>query len=213
VRRLFFVYTALLFAITLPTPTFGQSTYATVSGTVEDISHALLPGVTITASNNATGVASTVLSNEPGAYNLTGLLPGTYTVKTELAGFQTKAFTDVQLGNAAQVRLNFTLQVAGQAQSVEVTVAADTLLATSSSSVGEVLSQQRLQDLPIVGNNIMSFFTLMPGVRMNDDGVTGTFAGLAADKVNVQRDGIDASGSARYFQAGVQTATFIIQTW
>src|SRR4029079_3803003 len=81
--------------------------------------------------------------------------------------------------------------------------------ASSSSSVGEVLSQQRLQDLPIVGNNVLSFFTLMPGVRMDDNGVTGTFAGLSADKINVQRDGIDASASARYVQAGAQTATVL----
>src|SRR5213079_694500 len=157
--------------------------------------------------NSATGVVSNAVSNESGAYNIPSLLPGTYTVKAELPGFQTKTFTQVQLGNAAQVRLNFSLQVATQAQSVEVTIAADTLLATSSSSIGEVLSQQKVSDLPIVGNNVLSFFTLMPGVRMNDDGISGTFAGLTADKVNVQRDGIDASGSARYSQAGAQTAT------
>jgi hypothetical protein len=200
---------ALLFCLVLSSRALAQSTYATVSGTIEDTSHALLPGVTVTATNNATGVVTTGISNESGAYNLTSLLPGTYTVKSELPGFQTKTFTDVQLGNAAQVRLNFALSVAGVSTAVEVTVAADTLLATSSSSVGEVLSQQKVQDLPIVGNNVISFFTLMPGVRMNDDGVTGTFAGLRAENINVQRDGIDASGSARYFQAGVQTATFI----
>jgi len=188
---------------------FGQSTYATVSGTVEDGTRAVVPGVTVNATNNATGVVSTVLSNEAGAYSVTGLLPGVYTVSAELSGFQKATYTNVTLGNAQQVRLNFTLQVAAQAQSVEVSVAADTLLASSSSSVGEVLSQQRLQDLPIVGNNVLSFFTLMPGVRMDDNGVTGTFAGLAADKINVQRDGIDASASGRYFQAGAQTATFI----
>src|SRR5262249_14868142 len=180
-----------------------------VTGTVEDTSRALLPGVTVTATNNATGVATTSVTNESGAYNIPGLLPGTYTVKAELPGFQTRAFKDVELGNAAKVRLNFSLQVAGQTQSVEVTVAADTLLAASSSSIGEVLSQQKVEDLPIVGNNVLSFFTLMPGVRMNDDGVTGTFAGLSADKINVQRDGIDASASARYVQAGAQTATFV----
>src|ERR1044071_3704637 len=208
VRR-FLIAGVVLLSAAVSIQAFGQSTYATVSGTIEDPSHALLPGVTVTALNNATGVVTTVISNDSGAYNLTSLLPGTYTVKAELPGFQTKSFTDVQLGNAAQVRLNFTVQVAGQAQSVEVTVAADTLLATSSSSVGEVLSQQKVQDLPIVGNNVISFFTLMPGVRMNDDGVTGTFAGLRAENINVQRDGVDASVSARYFQAGVQTATFI----
>jgi hypothetical protein len=201
--------TVLVFSLLASMPAFGQSTYATVSGTIEDSSHALLPGVSVTAANNATAVMTTGVSNEAGAYNLTGLLPGIYTVRAELPGFQTKTFTNVQLGNAAQVRLNFTLSVASVATAVEVTIQADTLLATSSSSVGEVLSQQKVQELPIVGNNVISLFTLMPGVRMNDDGVTGTFAGLRAETVNVQRDGIDASGSARYFQAGVQTATFI----
>ncbi len=202
-------FAALLLCVCFSVPTFAQSTYATVSGTVEDASRALLPGVSVTATNNATGVVSNVVTNESGAYNMTTLLPGTYTVKAELPGFQTKTFTDVELGNAAKVRLNFSLQVAGQSQSVEVTVAADTLLAASSSSIGEVLSQKKVEDLPIVGNNVLSFFTLMPGVRMNDDGVTGTFAGLSADKINVQRDGIDASASARYVQAGAQTATFV----
>jgi hypothetical protein len=203
------VLAVLLLSVTLSVRTFAQSTYATVTGTVADSSHALLPGVTVTATNNGTGVVTSGFSNESGAYNLTSLLPGAYTVKAELPGFQTTSFTNVELGNAAQVRLNFALQVATQTQSVEVTVAADTLLATSSSSIGEVLSQQKVQDLPIVGNNAMSFFTMMPGVRMNDDGVTGTFAGIMTVNVNVQRDGIDASASARYSQAGAQTATFV----
>ena len=188
---------------------FGQSTYATVSGTVTDNSGAVLPGVSLTATNNATGVVTTVLSNETGTFNIPTLLPGTYSVSAALTGFQKANYTNVTLGNAQQVRLNFTLQVTTQAQQVEVSVAADTAIATSSASVGEVLSQQKVSDLPIVGNNILSFLTLMPGVRMNDDGVTGTFAGLSADKINVQRDGVDSSASARYFQAGAQTATFV----
>src|SRR5262249_10252431 len=186
---------------------FAQSTFATVSGTVADPSGAVLPGVSLTATNSATGVVTTVTSNEAGAYNLTGLLPGAYTVTANLSGFQKATFTNVALGNAQQIRLNFTLQVATAAQTVEVTVAADTLLATSSSSIGEVLTQQKVSELPIVANNLVSFYTLMPGVRMNDDGVSGTFAGLTADKINIQRDGVDASGSARYSQAGAQTAT------
>jgi len=188
---------------------FGQSTYATVSGTVSDKSGAILPGVSMTATNTATGVVTTVLSNEAGAFNIPSLLPGPYTISAELTGFQKANYTNVTLGNAQQVRLNFTLQVTTQSQQVEVSVAADTAIATSSASIGEVLSQQKVSDLPIVGNNILSFLTLMPGVRMNDDGVTGTFAGLSADKINVQRDGVDASASARYVQAGAQTATFV----
>src|SRR5207244_5588529 len=136
-------------------PALSQSTNATVTGTIADSTGALIPGVSVTATNTATGVITTALSNESGAYNFPSLLPGVYKVSAELPGFQTRSYTDVQLGNAERVRLNFTMQVATQAQSVEVTVAADTLLATSSSSVGEVLSQQRVQDLPMVSNNVL----------------------------------------------------------
>src|SRR5262245_11264522 len=193
----------------LSAPAFGQSTYATVSGTVADASGAVLPGVSVTTTNNATGVVNMVISNEAGAYNIPSLLPGTYTVSAELPGFQKATFTEVVLGNRDQVRLNFSLKVATQAQSVEVTIAADTLLATSSSSVGQVLPEQKVQDMPLVGNNVLNLFRLLPGSRMNDDGVNGTFAGVDASKVNMQRDGVDASGSAYWVQAGAQSATFM----
>src|SRR5215470_11799163 len=137
----------LLLFLALSAPAFGQSTYATVSGTVADATGAVLPGVSVTATNTGTGVVTDVVTNESGAYNFASLIPGVYKVSAELPGFQTQTYTAVQLGNADKVRLNFALQVATQAQSVEVTVAADTLLATSSSSVGEVLSQNRVQDL------------------------------------------------------------------
>src|SRR5262249_31793143 len=101
VKRLLAI-AVLLLALTLSPHTFGQSTYATVSGTIEDASRALLPGVTVSAANNATGVVATALSNEAGAYNITGLLPGVYTVSAELPGFQKATYTDVTLGNAQQ---------------------------------------------------------------------------------------------------------------
>jgi Carboxypeptidase regulatory-like domain len=194
-----FVVSALFVCLILSALCFGQSTSATVSGTVADFSGAVMPGVSVTATNNATGVVTTVVSNEAGAYNIASLLPGVYKITAELPGFQIKTYTDVQLGNADRVRLNFTLQVASQSQSVEVTVAADTLLATSSSSVGEVLSQTRVQDLPTVSNNVLDLYRLMPGIRVNDDGVSGSFAGLSSfGTVNMQRDGVDAAGGSRW---------------
>src|SRR5436190_173429 len=193
----------------LSAPAFAQSTYATVSGTVADPSGAVLPGVSITATNNATGVTATVVSNEAGTYNFASLPPGAYKVSASLPGFQTSTFTNVELGNRDQIRLNFRMKIASVSTSVEVSVAADTLLATSSSSIGEVLAEQKVRDMPLVGNNVLDLFRLLPGARMNDDGVNGTFAGVSADKVNMQRDGVDASGSAYWVQAGAQSATFI----
>ena len=208
-RAIVVVLISLFVLSVFTAPALGQSSFARVSGTIQDDSNALIPGVSVTATNTGTGVVTTIVSNEGGTYNFPSLLPGVYRLSATLPGFQTQTYTDVQLGNAQQVRLNFTLRVSTVNTSVEVSVAADTLLATSSSSVGEVLSQQKVQDLPIVGNNVLDLLRLLPGARMNADGVNGTFAGVSADKVNMQRDGVDASGSAYWVQAGAQSATFI----
>ena len=77
----------------LSAPAFGQSANATVSGTVSDATNAVLPGVEIKAANNATGVVTTVITNEAGAYNFASLLPGVYTVSAELPGFQRQNYT------------------------------------------------------------------------------------------------------------------------
>ena len=77
-----------------------------------DSSRALIPGVTITATNTGTGVVTTVLSNEAGAYQFPNLQTGTYKVSADLSGFRTQTYNDVALGIAQQVRLNFALQVA-----------------------------------------------------------------------------------------------------
>src|SRR5262245_50540272 len=197
-RKAIIAFALLVFLVPC-TQAFSQSTYATVSGSVADTTGAVLPGVSVTGTNNATGVVTTVVTNEAGVYTLPSLLPGVYTVTAELPGFQTQKYTTVQLGNGDKVRLNFSLQVATQAQSVEVTVAADTLLATSSSSVGEVLSQTRVQDLPTVSNNVLDLYRLMPGIRVNADGVSGSFAGLSGfGSVNMVRDGVDAAGGSRW---------------
>src|SRR5436190_11646775 len=114
------VVTSLFLCICLANQAFGQSSNARVSGTVSDASGAVLPGVEVKATNNATGVVTTVLSNDAGAYNFASLLPGAYTLSASLPAFQTQTFRDVQLGNAAQVRLNFSLQVGQIATNVDV---------------------------------------------------------------------------------------------
>src|SRR5215475_6055236 len=157
---------------------FGQSINATVGGTVSDASGALIPGVTVTATNTGTGIANTLVSNESGAYNFAALQPGTYKISAELPGFQIQTFTDVQLGGAQQVRLNFTLQVAAAAgTNVEVTVAADTILATSSNSIGTVLPEYKIRELPTQAANVFNLVQNMPGVQRNAGGTFGYMAG------------------------------------
>src|SRR5690242_2927149 len=120
--RKLYIAAALLLLFMFCVPVFTQSSNGSLSGTVADTAKALIPGVTVTATNVDTGVVSTAVTNETGTYNIPSLLPGVYKVTAELPGFQTQTFTDVRLGNAAQVRLNFTLAVASVNTSVEVTV-------------------------------------------------------------------------------------------
>ena|SRR2546422_8525943 len=78
----------VVLCLALSNGAFGQSSNATVSGSVSDSYGAVLPGVSVTAANIGTGVVATVLSNESGVYNLASLLPGTYRVSAELPGFR-----------------------------------------------------------------------------------------------------------------------------
>jgi hypothetical protein len=184
---------------------FAQSSNATLGGTVSDATGALVPGVTVTAANIATGIVTTVVTNETGAYQFAALQPGTYKVSAELPGFQTQTYSEVALGISQQVRLNFTLQVGAQPQAVEVTVAADTLIATTSASVGTVFPDYKVRDLPLVNRNVLDVIQGVAGVRGTGGGMT--FAGATSGLLNTTRDGISVQ-QGRY-NNGVYAATFV----
>jgi hypothetical protein len=188
----------LLFVLFGSVPAFNQSSNARLGGTITDESGAIIPGVTVTVTNTATGVVNSTLSNNAGAYNFPSLLPGKYSVKAALSGFQTQTKTGLELGNAAQIRVNFELKVAGVATSVEVNIEAENLLLESSSSTGDVLPERVVQELPLVNSDALDLIGVMSGAVINDDPVFGreqtTFAGVSAANVNVQRDGVSISG-------------------
>src|SRR5262245_20179863 len=143
-RRLFCAG-ALVFGLFAGMEAFGQSSNASLGGIVSDATNALIPGVTVTATNVDTGVATVGISNESGAYSIQGLLPGTYKVSASLPGFQVRTFTDLRLGNAIQARLNFTLEPATLNTTVEVSFSAERLLVDSASSVGTVLPDEAVR--------------------------------------------------------------------
>jgi hypothetical protein len=178
--------------IGLASQAFAQVS-AGVTGTVADSSGAFIPKAQVTATNTATGVITNSTSNGTGAYDFPSLQPGDYTVSATTAGFQTQTYKNVQLGSGQQVRLNFTLPVAAGAQTVDVVVEADTRLATTTSSVGGVLTTKEVEDLPVASRNVLDLVALTPGV-INVPGVFTSsmmnFAGLQTNQVNTTRDGV-----------------------
>jgi hypothetical protein len=186
----------------------GQVINASLSGTVSDASGAFIPGAEVAAKRTATGVISTLITNESGAYRFASLQPGPYEVSASLTGFQAQTF-QLTLGTSQQIRQNFTLQVGAVTQALEVSVAADQLLSTVSSSLGTVLPERQVLDLPLVGRNVVNFATIVPGV-VGDGGAGTTFAGIQAGgsgNVNLQLDGVTVN-NGRHAQ-GLYSATVI----
>jgi hypothetical protein len=179
-----------LLTVLSSTNIFAQSTYGTISGFVQDSSQAFIPGVTVTATNTQTGVATMSVTNESGTYTLLSLLPGTYRLTAELPGFKTQVINDVQLGQGAVARYNFTLQVGAVSDSVEVTAEATRLIAESSPTIGQILSEKNVRDLPLTSNNVLDLMQTMAGVRGATLGEGTTFAGVSTGMVNTVRDGL-----------------------
>ena len=179
----------------------AQTSNATLGGTVTDATKALIPGVTITATNTQTGIVSTMITNESGSYNFPSLQSGTYKVSAQLPGFVTQTYNDVGLGVSQQVRLNFSLEVAGQVQSVDVSVSPDTLIATTSSSIGAVIPEYKVRDLPLASRNVLDLVGTTSGTQGSN------FAGARLTQLNTTRDGIPVS-DGRY-DIGAATTTYV----
>ena len=150
------VLTSLTFWTCLIIPTIGlsQSFNGQIGGVVQDASKALIPGVTITLTGQETGVVTGTVTNESGAYNFPSVLPGVYRLRAELPGFRPSTLTDVQVGGATQLRLNFTLEVGALTESVEVSVTSQALLTESSATIGEVFRVNGGFELPFGPNKL-----------------------------------------------------------
>src|SRR5437867_11032112 len=192
----------LLFCLIAPIQMSAQVN-ATVGGTVSDATGALIPGVEITARSVATGIVTTRITNESGNYDFASLQPGTYTLSAALSGFQTATYNNVQLSQAQQVRLNFTLQVGTVAPAVEVVAEANTLLATTSSSVGNVLPEVQVRSLPLASRNVLDLVRTAAAAAVGDN-----FAGARISQMNTTRHGLPTMAGRYNDWNGAYSAVF-----
>jgi hypothetical protein len=102
--------TALLCVTGLVSAGQAPVSAAELAGVVTDQAGAVIPGVTVSATNTQSGVASITISNETGSYRFAALGAGTYRINAELPGFRTQSYTSVSLAGAMRIRLNFVLQ-------------------------------------------------------------------------------------------------------
>jgi hypothetical protein len=174
----------------LPVAAFAQE--AVLTGTVTDSTGAVLPGVTVTASNEATGNTFVGVTDERGIYRIPVRI-GNYKVTSELQGFATAMRTDVQLLVGQTATLN--LQMAPSTVQETVTVTGEApLIDLKNSSLGGNIDGRQVQELPVNGRNWMALALLAPGSR-TQAGATGTAAQIPLPDRN--------GGEAREFQLNV----------
>jgi hypothetical protein len=142
--------------------TDAQINTATLTGTVTDASGAAVPDAEVSVQSVATGVARTTKTNGTGEYVIPSLAPGSYEIDVSKDGFGTLRQTGVLLQVAQTANVNATLQVSGTKQAVEV-VANAQAIETSNATLGTVIQQQEVVDLPLNGRQFTQLLELAPG--------------------------------------------------
>jgi outer membrane receptor protein involved in Fe transport len=149
--------------LAMASPVFGQAGRAEISGTVMDSANAVLPGATVTATNESTGLERTTVTTEEGRFIIPTLIPGIYTVVVELAGFQNTTRKALEVNVGQEVTLNLTMQLAGVAENITVTGQA-ALVETTTSRIGTNITNAEIDSLPAQGRNQLSLMQMVPGL-------------------------------------------------
>jgi outer membrane receptor protein involved in Fe transport len=198
---------------------FGQTTNATLRGVVTDQSGAVLPGATITVRNQGTGDERATLSDETGNYQVAALPVGTYQVDVRLQGMKPEIVSGLTLEVGQIAIRNFKLEVGGITDEVTVAAAAE-IVETTTTTVGQVIEQKVVQEIPLNGRHFLDLGMLIPGsvtppanaglaAPLRGQGFFGfNTAGNREDSVNFLLNGInlnDISNQQVTFQPSINT--------
>jgi len=197
----------------------GQST-ATVQGTVSDSQNAILPGVTVAITNVNTGVERTAATDAAGQYVAASLTPGPYKIVAHLQGFADQT-AEVTLEVAQIAVVNMKLNISAVAETVNV-VGASPVIEIATVSVGQVMAERTVQEIPLNGRHFVDLGPLMPGgvtppqnaglsAPLRGQGSFSFFsAGNRETSVNLMINGInlnDLSNSQVTFQPSINTVS------
>jgi hypothetical protein len=175
---------------------FGQSTLGSFVGTVTDPSHAVVPKCVITLKNNGTSAERSVETDKDGAYVLVNVEPGIYRIVMRAPGFQEVIADDLQLMARQTVRVDGSLMVVGQAESVQVNATAEAAISTDVSNIAETKSGRELVDLPVAIasralGSTSAISTLVTQAGVQDDGSGNlSVAGTKPSQLSISIDGI-----------------------
>jgi hypothetical protein len=195
-KRLFtpFRLSLLLVAAALGLPAAAQ-TSGEIRGVVTDASGAAVAGATVTVTNAATGAVRRAATNDEGIYNLPSLQPGVYAMRVEQQGFKTAVRDSVELQVQQVASIDFTLEIGQVGETVTVTGGVP-LLSPESTTVGTVIENKRIVDLPLNGRNFLQLVATAPNVSFGfqNAGQAGSRQGGTRSQQN-----ISVAGQRSYF--------------
>jgi len=165
-RWLLTLSAAVLFSVVaLVAPSAAQENRATIVGTVTDPQGGVIPNAAIKATNIETNAATTTTSNESGLYTLPFLPVGKYQITVTAAGLKTSRRDNIELRVGDRIQLDFSMEVGAVTETVNVTSQAP-LLETATASRGQVIDQEKVRDLPLLGRNPFLLAVLASGVHI-----------------------------------------------
>jgi len=153
---------SLMLSLILSLAAWSQEPTGQIIGTVTDQTGAVVAGGTVVVTNTATGVARNLATNSAGVYTAPALTPGTYSVRVSLTGFTSSLRSNIDVGVGEVNRQDFSLQVGDMNQSVEVQALA-AALDTETTTIGTVIEDKSIEDLPLNGRNYLQLGALVPG--------------------------------------------------
>jgi hypothetical protein len=186
-----FLSVALLFFTAVST--YAQVTTSTLVGLVRDSQDAVIPGATVVATHEGTGVAREGVTDANGEFVFSALPNGPYTVRVELTGFKTLQQRGMQLASGQTVRQTFTLEVGTLAETVTVSGEAP-LVDTAASLQTDTLGSQEVTELPVNRRNLTNLMSLTAGVNVSGDGMV-QMNGVAAGGTGLTVDGTEANSN------------------
>ena len=188
---------ALAILLALSTPALAQGTTSRVTGVVTDTTGSVIPGATVTLTNEATGISFNTVTSETGNYAFEAVQVGTYTVLIELEGFKRFSSTGNPVRIGEPTTVNATLQTGGLAETVEVRASAQLVQTDTSGNLGSTFDQRTIESLPILGGrgrNPLDLVLTQPGVVSGSNTGGGVHVNGARDRSwNFTLDGIDTN--------------------
>ena len=173
---------AIVAVLSLPSALSAQTGTADITGRVLDQQGGALPGVTVVARNQDSGVFRQSVSAANGTFQLPGLIPGVYHVEAELTGFNKYQRANLRLEVGKTVTVDVTMEIGGLTEQIAVTAEAP-LVDTSAKEVGGFVATRELIDLPTANRNFTAYLAVLPGV------VSGAVGGQPGNTVNYSFDG------------------------